>query len=114
MKKPSDANALYPYLTILDLWGSAFGSSEGRSDACRICARTPGVCKVRLRALGSVLGSAVLSSLEDAGAEGDWKARALGRTGRLICDAMLARVWPAIARGMESMVQSRSQRIGRA
>ena len=113
MKKPSDANALYPYLTIRDLWGSAFGSFEGRSEACRSCARAPGVCSVRLRALGSVLGSAVLSSLEDVGAEGHWKVRALGRIGRLMCDAMLARVWPAIARGIESMAESRSQRIGR-
>jgi hypothetical protein len=70
MKKPNDANALYPYLTILDLCGSAFGSFEGRSEACRSCTRAPGVCRVRLRALGSVLGSAVFSDLEYAGAEG--------------------------------------------
>lgn len=59
------------------------------------------------------MGSAVFSSLEYAGAEGFWKAGPFGRIGRLICDAMLARVWPAMARGIESIVKSRSQRIGR-
>lgn len=55
----------------------------------------------------------MFSSLEDAGAEGFWKAGKLDRTGRLMLDAMLARVWPAMARGIESMLQMRAQRIGR-
>jgi len=59
------------------------------------------------------MGSAVFSSLECAGAEGFWKAEAFGLIGRLICDAMLARVWPAMARGIESILKSRAQRIGR-
>ena len=63
--------------------------------------------------MGSVLGSAVFSSLECAGAEGFWKAEGFGLIGRLICDAMLARVWPAMARGIESMLQMRAQRICR-
>ena len=63
--------------------------------------------------MGNVLGSAVFSSLDCAGAEGFWKARPLGLIGRLICDAMLARVWPAMARGIESISKSQSQRIGR-
>jgi hypothetical protein len=56
----------------------------------------------------------MLSSFDCAGIEGRWKVGALDLMGRRICDAMLARVWPAMARGMESMLPSRSQRIGRA
>jgi hypothetical protein len=63
---------------------------------------------VRFKALGSVLGSAVLSSFEYAGAKGRWKVDALDLTGRLNCEEMLARVWPAMARGIESMFVLRS------
>jgi hypothetical protein len=63
--------------------------------------------------LGRVLGSAVFSDLEYDGAEGFLKAEAFGLIGRLICDAMLARVWPAMARGIESILKSHAQRIGR-
>lgn len=63
--------------------------------------------------MGSVLGSAVFSNLDCTGAEGFWKTEGFGLIGRLICDAMLARVWPAMARGIESILKSRAQRIGR-
>jgi hypothetical protein len=66
MKRPTEANALYPYLTILDLCGNAFGSFEGSSEAYLTWVRVLGVCRVRRKALGVVLGSAVLSDLEYA------------------------------------------------
>jgi hypothetical protein len=54
--------------------------------------------------LGNVLGGAVFSNLDCTGAEGLWKAEPFGLIGRLTCDAMLARVWPAMARGIESIL----------
>lgn len=72
-----------------------------------------GCCRVRRQALGSVLGSAVLRCLVGGVAEAFFKVWMAGLALWLSCDAMLARVWPATARCIGSILSSRNQRIGR-